>query len=569
MLIHNMEVCENYMTPIYNAESYLMETCNEYNINYDTFKCSPIIVNEGLLSKIAEFIKGIFQKAIAVLVKIWKNLINFCKYIVNTIRNFINRFKNKKSRPIKTKVSFITESFNITTKEVYNSDQLVAIYNKAMATISNRINKLSKENIDNVKLMEKEIKNTIVNTEASIVLNKLHSGDRQEYSKFSSGMVYDSNDTDMKTVSDKIDDFMSLNDGGVYPGDSFSYTMHKNELGLFKNSELKEILEADQSKIIELYNAYISGKIDEIARSTKKLIDEMDDRYNFIQLARQTEEMLMSDWIHMKRDPYLRDHESLCKRYLQNKYFPNFEIYPENERPTYIKRWLKLKINYNNGIINTLNAMIFNNSKIFNLTNEDVQILTDAINNQNMPKAREFMKKNIGLMLKYNNEVIDGRQFGLGTICVGKTLVHDDTYDRGYRGIFNVEVNVKFTDRIFMYLTRYDVTVITHGGYEEVNTSNGYTTKKYTQGMSTDGFSFDKNYIDEIGKPMDWICDPVITPDGKGPYTSMFDMLRQLIKDGYKRINVTACNGGHLLLPDDIRKSKGVIIQMNADKGLI
>ena len=81
--------------------------------------------------------------------------------------------------------------------------------------------------------------------------------------------------------------------------------------------------------------------------------------------------------------------------------------------------------------------------------------------------------------------------------------------------------------------------------------------------------SYNRGNIEETDTYMDWICDPIITPDGKGPYTSVFDMLRQLIKDGYKRINVLACNGGHLVLPDDIKKAKGVVIQMNADLGLV
>ena len=60
------------------------------------------------------------------------------------------------------------------------------------------------------------------------------------------------------------------------------------------------------------------------------------------------------------------------------------------------------------------------------------------------------------------------------------------------------------------------------------------------------------------GKPI-WTIQPVYT-EKAGPFTDMNELVRQVIKEGYKKIMIVSCNPGHHELDPDIKKTKGVII---------
>ena len=59
--------------------------------------------------------------------------------------------------------------------------------------------------------------------------------------------------------------------------------------------------------------------------------------------------------------------------------------------------------------------------------------------------------------------------------------------------------------------------------------------------------------------PNTWTCQPTKTLNG-GPFTEVNDVVRQLIKEGFKKIKIQDCNPGHHRLADDIMKTKGVLI---------
>lgn len=56
-----------------------------------------------------------------------------------------------------------------------------------------------------------------------------------------------------------------------------------------------------------------------------------------------------------------------------------------------------------------------------------------------------------------------------------------------------------------------------------------------------------------------WTCQPTKTLNG-GPFIEVNDLVRQLIKEGFKKILIKDCNPGHHRLADDIMKTKGVLI---------
>lgn len=56
-----------------------------------------------------------------------------------------------------------------------------------------------------------------------------------------------------------------------------------------------------------------------------------------------------------------------------------------------------------------------------------------------------------------------------------------------------------------------------------------------------------------------WSCQPTKTLNG-GPFEEVNELVRQLIKEGFKKIKIEDCNPGHHKLADDIMKTKGVLI---------
>lgn len=57
----------------------------------------------------------------------------------------------------------------------------------------------------------------------------------------------------------------------------------------------------------------------------------------------------------------------------------------------------------------------------------------------------------------------------------------------------------------------------------------------------------------------EWIIDPVRTLNG-GPFTDPNELVRQLIKEGFKNILLNQCNPGHHKLAEDILKRKDVMV---------
>lgn len=65
-------------------------------------------------------------------------------------------------------------------------------------------------------------------------------------------------------------------------------------------------------------------------------------------------------------------------------------------------------------------------------------------------------------------------------------------------------------------------------------------------------------------KHLRWVCMPVTTPGGV-TCTDVNTLLRQLIKEGYKKIKLFSCNPGHYELDRDIKNTPGVTINMGTN----
>lgn len=73
---------------------------------------------------------------------------------------------------------------------------------------------------------------------------------------------------------------------------------------------------------------------------------------------------------------------------------------------------------------------------------------------------------------------------------------------------------------------------------------------------------------DKIAGKTYWSVQPIYTLNG-GPYTKMDDLIRQLYKEGFKKIYIMSCNPGHHELSDDLKKIKDLHITMGRNTVMI
>ena len=74
-----------------------------------------------------------------------------------------------------------------------------------------------------------------------------------------------------------------------------------------------------------------------------------------------------------------------------------------------------------------------------------------------------------------------------------------------------------------------------------------------------------ERYID---KNKYWSIQPVYTLNA-GPFTKVDDLVRQLIKEGFKKILLCNCNPGGHKLPKDITQKEGITIRMSKTNTLV
>ena len=78
-----------------------------------------------------------------------------------------------------------------------------------------------------------------------------------------------------------------------------------------------------------------------------------------------------------------------------------------------------------------------------------------------------------------------------------------------------------------------------------------------------------KDKVNSKFKENCWIVEKTITPSGSGGYSKVEDWIRQVIKEGFKRIYIVSCNPGHHDLPDDLKNNKHVLIRIGTSSQLI
>lgn len=521
-------------------------------------------VTEGIIDTILKTLKGLFDKAIEFLKGLWEAIKGFFSKIWNRAVEFFNKhFKNdKKTEPVE--IALIGESFNIKKSKFESPSQFVNAFKSNCQKIQDKINKHSKENQDMMaKFKDAALKEAKKESweylEEKVVT---HNSQFKSVSQKNSDRITSSNPkTGIERIHLSTPQDQVL-DNSVYDGKNLAEHIHKFDINVFKRSEM-EILKASKN-ILEAYEIFANAKIEKIATDTvawyethSAAVKVASENGNMnVRALDVSHEIASSGKIGLVYQNLMNMgfEESEIMKFLRNHIFPDFDSIEDPEkRAAAIRKFVQLKINWNKGLVNTLKAMLdINNLEMQcyiamyahqegvsgkdaneKIANSAADI-KKALDNDDFSKVKKMLQPIINDQLKEHPEIVDLRKFKLGVILFSDAVVNgkDDIHSGWYESIVKTGGN----DKLLQYLTKYDVTVIAHGEYDK-------ETKK-------------------------WTVEKTKTPGG-GAYDDAEELIRALIKQNFKRINIRACNPGGVKLPEDIQKNKNVVVYMSSKYALI
>ena len=600
MLVHQMDVFESCEAPLIDTEIYLRETCKEYYIDYNTCECKARPVTEGLVSGFVNLIKTIFQKAIAFLVKIWKAIVDFVKSIFKKAVEFFKRLLGiKTNKKVAVKVGLIMDPTKPPKIVKTNSPQESQnLFKKAFQNINQLIQKTSRENISLTQRYESMtvskiregyipqiVDNTYIATEGEFHNKETHSDDTdtsKHYEKKKDEQVtallkgvFENPD-----ISPEIKDRLKKMYTAVsYQGGTLAEHMSVSNIEFIDMKKAKELVVAENltemmEDLVEIsYSNYV-----------KKYMDLSKDEQFAKEGGYQTTLHEFQNFgKNMKELMDAGVSQDDLGKYLMGQYFPQRgDDENDQQYESKVRRWLKLRINWNDNIIKTLQNMIMTNQKLLGLTTEQALAITKDLQGGSLDSTKLTLEENKDKIISKDHTFIDGKKLGLGTICISDAIAEDSLKNNdqpatqqevearvGHRGWYYEVANFWLSDTPITYLTKYDVTIVGHG---DTLLDEQYKT-------DSDG----KIIKDKDGDPIivggGWIVEKVRTPKGHYcetvfsnagiDYIRMHDLVKQLVKEGYKRINIVSCNPGKHHLPPSVQNNKRVMVRMSLSSTLI
>lgn len=547
--------------PIYGLESYLIETCEEYDINYKTMK--PMHkkepATEGVLSSVWGVIKTIFKKLVALIVGIWKAIVGVVKYIYGLAKKLFKAiFTTEKKISFKVEIPQFTPT-GIQTKQASNPAQLEQMFNISSKKLNDEIATVSKNNVEFVKKWEKiqiralkESYDTMLEDVAYNSPTYLTLYDK-ELDKLINNPKYKDNEGIQK-LRDPLQKAIFIGPAALQLGydknpnvqisfqgnDATDHIMLQN-LEFLNTKKLNIINES--KNLVEDYEKLKNGAIDEIIKKykdqdgewIKKLSDNPQDELLAAKFAVEYNGILMKHVIPFSYEAmtghYKMDPEDV-KKFLANSYFPDFSESEHPERE--IHYWAKLKTEWNRATVEALKASVKMNYELYKLTCQEAKIVSGSIENEDFRSIRNILDRTISSYFKFNKLVLDCRPLGLGCVIFDKAFVESPTFD--HKLLFDGMQNLKKNDILINYMTHYDVTIMGHG-------------------------------VVLADRPGEWFVEEeVVSPDGKYRTNVIIDMVRYLIKTGFKRINIVCCNGlGDYTvdMPPDIKNNRNVLVRFS------
>lgn len=280
----------------------------------------------------------------------------------------------------------------------------------------------------------------------------------------------------------------------------------QTKIEYFDKERAKAIIESED--IVKEYNKMINGTLKEIMEDsditdqsiegTVRSIQRLNTNGGVIGSATTTAQALRSGGIS----------DDQVEKYIKGVYFY------ETDNPQAIKLLLQLRIKYNQKIVNLMRKAIECNYKILGYTESEAKLLLKDLeddsnkSNSAIGKIKKDISANREKFIRNNGDCIDLTSLGFGKIFMSDGKGND--FMDPYHQINNSNNTSQALDNYLQKAMTHDAVVICHGG--------------------SDG--------------TEWIMQPIRTDKSGKTFTNMNEFVQELIKEGYRKILIGACNPG-------------------------
>lgn len=547
--IQNLDIAEDTLnrTDVYLAEQYSL-----YNDNKS-------FLMEGVLNKVYTGLKKFFRKCINLIIRFWKWIVGVVKKIINKIKSFFKYIWGKitgetssavSSRPVDLVIIDADDKDADVIQTQVNSDKDIQRYSTtAINKLSSAISKLSKENVELMKEAEKMYSNTTTESyspmEEKVVYNtRMHRG-YQDGSSLKQDWGEDKYNEEIKIWDNKWNEYEGMMKqqnvdiselsnnaknafkGGVsYQGNSFASTLYQTSFNFFNIDKAKIVVESEN--IVEEYRAMLAHDLDYMRTH-----------------GDSTTRSIVQGWLHDFADMEGWDKKISRSDYIDKWFQKDLMLYYDN--PEITRKWLKLMINYNRNMIKSMNKILTMNYQNLGISKTEIDILKNRNLNESEfgNTAFDLIVNRIKELMNYNDWVWDLRPYGMGMILINDTIKEElGKLPNGEAMINGGPTNTtEGWRKVVSYALKYDITLLSHGIYEEDENGNGYW------GLWGGLKMPDGTYTERVDDACMWIY-------------------QHRKEYGFKRVMVCSCNPGYKL-PEVLQRAKDIFYQMSMTSTLL
>lgn len=571
------------LVEVLSYENELRLLSESYGIDYDTINIDEntdilIPLSEGaFLEKVKEYAKKAVEFIIGLFKRIWGMIKRFILFIGKKLGIVKTSNTTKTKEKIKFKLALF-EDAKLAEYEINDINQLEAIAKKSSDSISKELRKRQDIQVKAAKQLSdfvQKMQDTKPNNESSLLelsfMKKPSKYVNDDYNR-EKGLEFDFKKNAGK---DKELNYLSFYTFGgedkwstTSMGKDMADSTMQQRLETFDQAMVKQILEAED--IVKAYNDWIEGELDKIQAGVEKVKYTnkktkqkyfqtepiMDDPNGAVFAARYVQ-ALAND---------LGIDKSKVREFIKGVFFYT------TDDPEEIRKLLEARLLYSQQTVQILTEVVDKNTEILGLTDKTAKSLIKKMNNdktmnKSVAEIKKAIIKNRSKFLTNNGECIDLTSIGGGKIFFTgpayKTLLTpylrelektDPDIDDAYSAL----------DMYFQKAMVYDCIVFAHGadfnGLQYLITSklNKWALDKmepeqrqYYSDLDTSSRTMDKNNQKGLFKKR-WMMEP-IRSDKSDYFNDMNSFVKQLLKEGHRKILIATCNPGNYALSPEVR----------------
>lgn len=580
---YEYDLSDDYIVECLDGEDELRSLAESFDLDYDTINIDEntdilIPLSEGaFLDKVKEYAKKALEFVIGIFKKIWGLIKKFLLFIGKKL-GIVKNKGNKEIPKIKTKIALF-EDAQIQEYDITSPEQLEAIAKKSCDSISKELKKVQNIQVNATKRLSEftqKLQDTKPNNESSLLelsfMKKSSKYVNDDYNR-EKGLEFDFKKNAGKDKELNYLRFYTFGGEDKWSTTSMGKDMidstMQQRLETFDQEITKQILEAED--IIKAYNDWIEGELDKIQAGVEKVKYTnkktkqkyfqtepiMDDPNGAVFAARYVQ-ALAND---------LGIDKSKVREFIKGVFFYT------TDNPEEIRKLLEARLLYSRQTVQILTEVVDKNAEILGLTDKTAKSLIKKMNNdktmnKSVAEIKKAIIKNRSKFLTNNGECIDLTSIGGGKIFFTgpayKTLLtpylrelekSDPDIDDAYSAL----------DIYFQKAMVYDCIVFAHGAdfnglqYLITNKLNKWALEKidpeqrqYYSDLDMGNKTMDKNNQKGLFKKR-WMMEP-IRSDKSDYFNDMNSFVKQLLKEGHRKILIATCNPGNYALSPEVRE---------------